>query len=327
MRRRALSPILDRAAWVGLAAQFGRTGTAWPTLAVLLFDLLLVAAALLLAQRTGPARTATAIALLTLALSHFYLVHHECVHRAVFARDRLNRLLGGLLGFALLYPFPQRRRAHLLHHRWAGHPERDPANARAIERFRQLSPRALRCCDVLWRAWVPFLVINERAALWLEPFRRPPANPRARRWERAAVISYALVHAAVWCALARLDQAELLARVYLPSLALSLVLEEAINLPHHAEAPLVRRALHLWEQGAVTHACRSYWFWSRWVLLHFNLHATHHLFPKLPWYRLPHAEQAVGEDHARLPHELSWNARRRRRPFREVFGRYFRPPV
>jgi fatty acid desaturase len=108
---------------------------------------------------------------------------------------------------------------------------------------------------------------------------------------------------------------------------LCFLVEEIVNLPHHADAPLVARPLELWEQVQVTHSSRALRFWSSVILLHFNLHTAHHLFPWLPWYDLPRANRELTRlfplQVRELPGELCWNRRRRRVAFRVVFSAFF----
>jgi omega-6 fatty acid desaturase (delta-12 desaturase) len=77
---------------------------------------------------------------------------------------------------------------------------------------------------------------------------------------------------------------------YLTALLLLFIVEKLINLPHHAETPLLKaseRALPFWQQEKVTHACRTIPIWSNCVLLNFNRHIAHHYFPMIPWNLLP----------------------------------------
>jgi fatty acid desaturase len=292
---------------------------------VLVFDGVLLAAAGWLATGEGLVARAEATPLITLALLHFYLIHHECVHRAVFARDRYNVLLGELLGFLLLYPFLTRRRSHMLHHAWAGHLDRDPTNARARARLGAMSPRQRAVLELMWHAWFPFLSLNERIGLWRSAF-QSTEHTRQRARERLSVYLYLTGYLSLACACALIPALATLVAPYLLALFLLSLCEELINLPHHIEANAVSHKLALWEQAAVTHSLKSVPFWSRCVLLHFNLHTAHHVFPALPWFRLAHAERALskyGFAQAR-GHELSVSMRLRRARFAEVFAPYLR---
>lgn len=319
----------DKPAFLTLRAELAHEGGALLTGLVLLCDLSLLALAAwlaLVASFVGASALATLLA--TLALLQLYLIHHECVHRAVFRRDRYNVLLGELLGFLLVYPFLARRRSHMLHHAWAGHLERDPTNARARARLSTLSPRQLSLLAFLWRAWFPFLALNERVGLFRSSFLRAE-QPRQHARERLSAYLCLCGYLALAVASPFLPALRVLAASYLPALFLLAMCEELINLPHHIESPTVTHKLALWQQVAVTHSCARLPLWSRYLLLSFNLHTAHHLFPALPWYRLAQAERTLEQRglvvHARGD-ELTTCARLRRAPFAEVFAPYLRRP-
>ena len=53
------------------------------------------------------------------------------------------------------------------------------------------------------------------------------------------------------------------------------------------------RKLAVWEQAQIARSC-VYPTWLAWLMtFQFNLHAEHHVFPTLPWYRLPSARSGV----------------------------------
>ncbi len=320
-----MSRALDRSTFRALQEQLAPRPHAFPTCLVLAADLTLAGFAAWLACRPDLVARCAASLVLAFVLVHFYLIHHECTHRSVFARDLHNVALGELLGLVLAYPFGARRRSHMLHHVWAGHLERDPANARARARLSRLRPAQLRVIELLWRSWFPFLAINDRIGLWRSALsaRDGARHARRERWSaRLALLLYLLALA--------VSAYSVTARAVLVSYAIAFVLllicEELINLPHHIEAPTVERKLPLWEQGEVSHSCRHVPLWSSLVLLHFNLHTAHHLFPGLPWFRLPQAERALRVRLAcpTVEAEFAHAMRLRRARFSDVFAHYMR---
>jgi fatty acid desaturase len=315
---------LTRAEWCGLHGAVDPRSGRGLTLLIGVLDLGLVVGALALGLRAEFWYRVCAVPPLGLALLHAYLLHHECAHGALFRDDRLNRALGHVLGVALLYPFLPRRRAHLTHHRFTAD-VRDPANRRAIARFATLSPQAFWWLDWLWRGWFPFLVLNERIGLWCASLTMS-AGDAALDAERRASLAYLTLYVSTLALLPFHPQLLGLLLVYACALWVVLWLEELINLPHHLEAPLSTRdsPLSLWKQHTVSASCRNVPLWSRWCLLHFNLHAAHHLFPRLPWHALPRVQGELIKlgVHTTLEHELRWNWQQRKRPFREAFVAY-----
>jgi len=91
-----------------------------------------------------------------------------------------------------------------------------------------------------------------------------------------------------WAALSRLW----------PSFVIYLVGVELVNFPHHLDMPTVdpqssKQRLYVWEQQATTRSCRYPGILSELLVLNFNLHTEHHLFPALPWFRLKHARELI----------------------------------
>jgi omega-6 fatty acid desaturase (delta-12 desaturase) len=318
---------LDKQAWRrgrGRAA----TRTAWPTLWVLACDALLLRATVALAQSDRGFLYGCAVLTLVPVLVHFYLVLHECSHNAVFVSPRCNEALGHLMGFFVFCPFLSRRRSHAMHHAWTGHAEHDPTNARAIQRFANMSPQSLSMLEVLWRIWVPFLALGERVGLWLAPF-GADRDARGAAAERLATSLYLVGYAILF---ACLDWFCCWARplgLYAVCFVLLLMIEELVNLPHHLQSPLTRLRLPSWKQGRVTHSCADVPIWSRWGLLHFNLHEAHHVWPTLPWYELPaaHSELAQCSVATIVSHELAWSIEQRRLSFAVVLREYLEAPA
>ncbi|MET0287568.1 MAG: fatty acid desaturase [Polyangiales bacterium] len=301
--------------------------TSWPSLLVLSWDAALLVLTSQLARCEGLVASMGAVLTLLWVLVHFYLLLHECAHGAVFRRPLHNEILGHLLGFVILCPFLTRRRSHALHHAWTGHPGRDPTNARAIRRLSSMSRRKLLLLDVLWRAYVPVLCLNERFGLLLAPFVRDRAVRTAVSERRAVYVGLTGYLVTFACA-SEGGVPWRAAAIYTSALLLSLVVEEMINLPHHLHAPFTEQRLALSQQGAVTHSCAHLPFWSRYVLLNFGLHEAHHRWPALPWCDLPaaHRELLLAGQPSMVSNELAWTYHQRRRPFVEALGQYIDAP-
>lgn len=300
-----------------------RARASWPTLLVLLFDTLPLGVALELARHQGLLARGCAVLCLLVVLLHAYLVLHECVHGAVFADRRANVVLGHLLGFVTLCPFLSRRRSHALHHAWTGHVERDPTNARAKQRLATLGTRSLVLLDLSWRAYVPLLALNERVGLWRAPF-GASRDAHGAAAERRATHVQLSCYAALLMWLGYSESLLPAVSLYAPAFVGLLMMEELINLPHHAGAPLTRSRLAPWEQGQVTHSCAEVPLWSRFVLLNFGLHQAHHRWPAYPWHELPAAHRALAATTPQtvVSNELAWSLRERRRPFTSVMSQF-----
>jgi fatty acid desaturase len=305
----------------------------WPTFAVILIDLIVFVLSGWL-RHQGRFAAILAFILLALVLHHAYLLLHEATHSAIARSKRINALVGHVCGWLIGVPYLSRQRSHMLHHSWTGHPEGDPANKRVIERFAVMSDRQASRLDRIWRSWLPLLTFNDRIGLWRDPFRKHRAEPKVARYIQEVRASR-LYFVGYLVAGVLLFWGGMLADFviwYAPAWAMQLILDELVNLPHHAETPLLARgddALPLWEQHRVTHSCKSLWFWSSCLLLNFNLHTAHHLYPWVPWSGLPEVHRKLLQKVPTLRleqetrNELTWSLRNRRRSLLKIMGPYF----
>lgn len=324
---------MTRQEWMDLKAKCDESKPKWKTLALLAGDILAVALSWFLC-RGNAAGVLLGWGLLSWALVHFYLFLHEATHSALFRNSGLNRFSGNVLGWCIGMPFLARQRSHLLHHIWTGHPKGDPSNERLIQRFSVLTTGQAVRLERIWRNWIPLITINDRIGLWRDPFRKffmGSCSGRIRDEVRMGLI-YLLGYVLLVGTLVFLDALHQFLIWYVPALLILFLTEELANLPHHAETPLLAmgdQALPYWEQHRVTHSCRSVAFWSRWVLLNFNLHTAHHFFPSASWEDLPRIHNRLLREIPGLAeeqqtrNELQWSLQNRRRPLLQIMGHYF----
>ncbi|TDA47809.1 fatty acid desaturase family protein [Burkholderia pyrrocinia] len=265
-----------------------------------------------------------------IALIHLYLILHEAIHRAVCANRSLNDMIGHLSGLLIGLPFLTRRRSHLAHHAWTAHPVNDPENKGMIEKFSVMSEKEATKLEFAWRHWIPVIAFNHFFRHWLLPFRRS----EDRMWsaqtkkERQFAILYLVVYASIL--ILAVTQHVMLAFIFftVPLWIIMLVAVELLNLPHHAEIPLLpvdAQRPPLWEQDVVSHSCGSLPIWSTFIILNFNLHVAHHAFPWLSWHQLRHAQRLleVYEPGADQMNEWSFALINRRRPLLRLMGHFF----
>lgn len=323
---------MTRQDWELVKAELGAPSHG-PTFLVIALDLIALGLAAWLSQQ-GALTWLPAIALLTLVLHHAYLLAHDATHGAISEHAWLNDSVGQIASWLITVPFLTRRRAHMLHHSFTGHPEGDPVNKRVIQRFAVISADQAKRLERIWSSWLPLLTLNERIGLWLDGLRKHREQPRSRRFkrERRAIIIGLSAYVGVLGSLAWTGKLGSVLCWYLPAWALQMAFDELVNLPHHADTPLLDRddePLPLWEQDRVTHACRSLPVWSSCLLLNFNLHIAHHFFPWVPWSGLPEAQRRLQEKAPELAielatrNELTWSLRNRKRPLLTVMRAYF----
>lgn len=273
------------------------------------------------------------ILLLSFPLFHFYLLLHEATHSAVFYLKFINNFVGHICGWIILMPFLARQRSHLLHHIWTGHPTGDPANKRLIKRFSVINQKQKKILEWIWRYWIPLITLNDRIGLWKDAFQEKRNGNLSKRITDEIQIVYVYLFFYFIFIVFLIYQGIFLRvmMVYFPALIIQFYFEELANAPHHAEAPLINindNPLPYWEQDKVTHSCKSFPIWSKFILLNFNLHTAHHYFPWAPWYHLPklHSEIIKLEPQielARTQNEISWSISKRKKPLLSIMAHYF----
>jgi fatty acid desaturase len=207
-------------------------------------------------------------------LNWLYCAQHELSHGTVFRTRWLNEALGRLIGFIQLYPRDFDRIQHFGHHRHTGDWEKDP------ELFRD--PYELR--DYLvwfsgisyWMSRVSRLVRLLHGKV-IEPYIREDEKPLVIREARAHLALYAVV------------------------LALSLWFQSWAAVIYWL-APMLATKWAYMLQGTIKHLGRPHndnlfentrtartgplFHWLGWNM---QYHTAHHLFPSVPFHRLPRA--------------------------------------
>ena len=201
-----------------------------------------------------------------------------------------------------------------------------------IQKFSVITESEARTLEFIWRHWIPMIAFNHFISHWLAPFQHP--DTRAHRSKSNTELAFGTLYLIGYAAVGTLAWragvfGNLVAFVAILWVAL-LVAVELVNLPHHAEIPLLPHDAArppLWEQDVVSHSCAHFPVWSRWVILNFNLHIVHHAYPWLPWHELPRAQRLVdamqAADAANQTNEWVFAVTKRRRPLLELMGHFF----
>lgn len=325
---------MDKLKWQQLRARYRFTTLRWRTFLVIAFDLCVLGVALRLSSMQTP-YFVLSIILWVYVFLHAYIFLHEATHTAISRHAPLNNMIGHIVGWMILMPFLPRQSSHILHHTWTGHPHGDPANRRLIQRFSVITEKQANKLEFIWKYWCPLFAINDRVGLWRAPFQQRNEGVATRRTVSEIRASY-FYGAAYLVFLVVLILSGTLGNFlswYLPAMFSLFFLEELVNLPHHAETPLLHeddKALPFWEQHRVTHSCKSVPFWSSFILLNFNLHTAHHFFPTAPWYGLPKLHDEIKheipdfESGQQTQNELTWSLEHRQLPLLKIMGHYFR---
>lgn len=236
---------------------------------------------------------------LAFALVQWFVLLHECGHDTLFARRGWHAPVGHLAAFFALIPFHCWRRVHGRHHKWTGWQDLDPTTAALTPRERHFLERAI--VNVCWRSWIPILAVLYRVSNYWNLPRLFAMFPSAT--DRRAILRDSAALTAAYAALVFSLGPVLLFRIAGLALFLSFVVEELLLLSQHTHVPqnvsdgAVVKPYPSIEQEPFTRSLRLPG-WVSALVLHFDAHELHHMYPFVPGYhlrRIPcHPEHEVG---------------------------------
>ncbi|HNA30195.1 MAG TPA: fatty acid desaturase [Thiobacillaceae bacterium] len=276
-----------------------RHDLAWLHVAV---NLLQVGGGLALSASSHPTAYVVGQVILALGFSQALILVHEAGHRTLFRGRLLNDIVGTAAGFLALVPYASWRPIHARHHRYTGWQDLDATTESLVPRQVSAWERAL--IDLAWRSWLPlFSIIYRIQNYWrverIRPFLASRVRPTRLQWAaRIQLLAYVLLVAwfGVPQSLALVGPGLLLALAFQDILLLS----QHTYMPTHLSHGQDVRLFPPQEQGRFTRSlCLPAWL--SWLILHFDAHELHHLYPAVPGYllhRIPYAP----------PNEVHWLA-------------------
>ncbi len=209
-----------------------------------------------------------------------FTLEHECTHRTPFRSTRLNEWVGRIAGLLLFLPFEWFRAFHLAHHRFTNIPGRDPELAGG-------KPATAGAWLIhvsglpFWRANLELLLRlargRERA-----PFLTERALPRMEREARAMLGLYALAGLTlIW--------SPVLLWVWLVPILMGQPFLRLYLLAEHGDCPFVA---NMFENTRTTFTNRI----VRFLAWNMPYHVEHHVFPAVPFHRLPELHELMREE-------------------------------
>lgn len=217
---------------------------------------------------------------------------HDAVHGVVSKNKILNDTIGVIAGIFCLLPYEPWKQVHLQHHYWSGNIEKDPVMALA-RTFPNWNQKIKSSLGFLWRTWIPALALLQYAVFWILSSMNFIKNPTSLK--QLASVLLPIIGAISLC---QIMGTNLTLTIVVPAVFLYLLAVEVVNFPHHVGLPYIDDDHHLpaWEQHVTARSC-TYPLWlSKFIVLNFNYHIEHHMFPDAPWYYLDKLHTLVSED-------------------------------
>jgi acyl-lipid omega-6 desaturase (Delta-12 desaturase) len=217
----------------------------------------------------------------------WFAILHECGHRTLFRRRRLNAMVGHVAGVLTLIPFHAWTKIHGRHHKWTGWQDLDPTTESLVPRPLRWTERTI--VNLCWRCWIPlFSTLYRLENFW--NLRRTVAIVPSRE-ERALIVRNVLGQLAIYLAALIVIGPSTIVRAALVATVISLAIEDLLLLSQHTHVPQNVSAgetvtpVPAIEQETFTRSLRLP-AWISAALLHIDAHELHHMFPFVPGYHL-----------------------------------------
>ena len=222
--------------------------------------------------------------------STFYMPEHEATHRNIWGRTPKGRRFEDLIGVLCSIPtgieFTAHRAGHMRHHAYTNDPERDPDHF-TEGRLSEL-PLKFYGMTMLY-AFLPFFALVPPLRVLLPKFLRSKLSSRdGNKAEGKAQMRYWLVTTVVLVAcLATGHGAEALLLWWLPArIQLCWLMFIFAWYPHHPAS----------ETSRYRHTRVAVFPGSNVVIRGHDHHAVHHLYPRVPHYRLKALWNELADD-------------------------------
>lgn len=282
-----------------------RTNTLMVAETILVFIIISTIANILHLYLAGPLYYCLYIPVLLfqgLWLDRIYVVGHEATHKKLFPRHLLaNDITASLILLPLLVPVRIYRKIHYFHHGFNRKDHDTSAldvyvSEKPLNKFRKSWYKFLWYVGVFFGGYflhslasiIIFLFIPTKVAVKISPaFNNWKLSDRIISWlQFFAGISF---HAIFWL----IGGFEIwLYTLGFPMLVFAWIWSMLVYIFHYDTT--------IGEQVRYnTRSLKRHWFFS-WLLLNFNEHSSHHMYPNIPWYELPERKQP-------LPNEFEKN--------------------
>lgn len=247
---------------------------------------------------------------------------HEAVHGTAHPHSKLNYFAGLLAGSICFLPFFLWKQIHLEHHFWAGNFNKDPA-LEIIKRYPRFSKAQKAFLEIIWKTRIPVTSFGQYIVFWAH------SAVKLKKSAKDPMIWLNLLMPIVFWGVIALNMNGIQFLSLAAGIVMHLMIFEFLNFPHHVglyleDSPTAK--LPVWQQYLVTRTSLYQGWFERFLVLNFNYHAEHHVFPDLPWQQLPKAHALMQASTARtettvVHHE--WLTEKRQKGF----GEFLRPDL
>ena len=227
---------------------------------------------------------------LAITILQWFILVHDTGHGCFFRSRPANVIVGHLASIFPVLPFYPWRYIHRSHHIWTGWKDKDPTMV--VETANTRSAMTIAFMNFCWRWWIPVFTLSfSFLNFWniQKLFRLYPGT--IQKMQNILSIAFLLVlYPVVICWIGP----DVFFRIWLFAYLLFLLISDPLLLSQHSAVPqkmsngMVVDPISFREQDKYSRTLLFPAWIERFILLGFNNHIAHHLFPYIPGYRLHH---------------------------------------
>lgn len=224
--------------------------------------------------------------LFSIAVFQWFVLLHDFGHNNFFKSTVANWIWGHIASLFCLVPYTPWKFIHTKHHVWTGWHDKDPTMESTLPKMRP--ELQLRIARFTWKYWIPLLILAfSFKNFWNVPrlFRLFPKKND---------------HLQFLFSISLLIVAFTLSVIYIPKFFIfwslgyflflfwsePILISQHTHIPQKISAGQEVRPIPVYEQEIYTRALRFPPFISKFILLKFDFHIAHHIWPSIPCYYL-----------------------------------------
>ncbi len=228
--------------------------------------------------------------LLAIVILQSFVLVHDLGHNNYFSSKPLNAFFGHLMSLPIMLPFYPWRAIHQGHHVWTGWKDRDPTQDQTKPKEHS---EARKCIlNFCWKFWVPLLTLAFSFGNFWNIKKIITMFPKSKLKNISSIIFLIIFYVSLISILG----VDSFFRFWGLSYFIFLMLSDPLLISQHSSIPQQLshgeevKMIPLHGQDTFTRALIFPSFIRKYILMGFNQHILHHLFPTVPGYHLCEAE-------------------------------------
>lgn len=232
-------------------------------------------------------------------LQWFFLVH-DLGHNNYFSSKKLNTFWGHVASVFCVLPFFPWRYIHRGHHYWTGWKDKDPTMAVIVPR--DLSPGRKSVINFCWKFWIPIFSVSFSLSNFWNLKKLNQLFPEKMRENLISILLLPLFYAVVvgWLGWSLFFKLWGIAYFLFLFLSDPLLLSQHSSVPQKYAGDQKVSPIPFKDQDEFTRSLLFPDWVTKYVLLSFNNHIVHHIFPTMPGYNLYKVRES-------FPNEARWD--------------------